>query len=393
MLTQNGQSPRADGQGPINQSTRSHQPPERPRQLDVQNAANPHAFPSPDPITTNPADSVAHVAVGEGPRLPSTAPATAPATASALWQRIVAFEFDESGTTLTFAARLAREQRWSRSYTERVIAEYRRFLYLAAASGHPVSPSPDVDEAWHLHLTYTRSYWDRLCPKVLKRPLHHEPTRGGRDESAKFTDWYQRTKASYAAAFGHQPPTDIWPETSQRPNPAAGEWIDRRRYWLIPKGRIGRWLSRRPTPQSLTGKVVGAAVLAGAGVGCTSQTGGGSASAILIIVVAVVLIGVVAAVIVAALRRFGRSSSSHTGSTRSNSDGCGGFMPGLWVGSAASSSSDGRGDRPSEAHDSAQDPSAAGDCPGGGGDYGGSGSDSGGDGGSSGCGGGCGGGD
>ena len=64
-------------------------------------------------------------------------------------------------------------------YTDRVIEEYRKFLYLLASAGHPVTPSDQVDQAWHLHLTYTRSYWEDLCEKTIGKPLHHGPTKGG----------------------------------------------------------------------------------------------------------------------------------------------------------------------------------------------------------------------
>ena len=47
-----------------------------------------------------------------------------------------------------------------------------------------VQPSSEqVDAAWHLHLTYTRSYWDRFCKETLGQPLHHDPTRGGPAEA------------------------------------------------------------------------------------------------------------------------------------------------------------------------------------------------------------------
>ena len=59
--------------------------------------------------------------------------------------------------------RLASENGWSREYAVRVMQEYRRFAFLAVAAGHPVSPSDAVDQAWHLHLVYTRSYWDEFC--------------------------------------------------------------------------------------------------------------------------------------------------------------------------------------------------------------------------------------
>jgi hypothetical protein len=125
--------------------------------------------------------------------------------------RIQAFSPDEPGVVFPFSARLARENGWTREHAGRVTREYLRFVYLAMTAGHPVTPSLPVDEAWHLHLTYTRSYWEEMCGRVLGRPLHHEPTRGGEAEEAKFSDWYARTLASYRTAFGEEPPADVWP--------------------------------------------------------------------------------------------------------------------------------------------------------------------------------------
>ena len=64
---------------------------------------------------------------------------------------------------------------------------------------------------WHLHLTYTRSYWDRFCGEVLGQTIHHGPTKGGPDEAEKFDRWYQKTLESYQRVFGEEPHTDIWP--------------------------------------------------------------------------------------------------------------------------------------------------------------------------------------
>ena len=118
-----------------------------------------------------------------------------------LWRRIQSFSFDDGDVDHPFAARLARENRWSAEFTARVIEEYRRFVFLSVAAGHAVTPSKIVDEAWHLHLIYTRSYWERLCPLVLGRPLHHEPSRGGAQEEEKFREQYRKTLASYRRFF------------------------------------------------------------------------------------------------------------------------------------------------------------------------------------------------
>lgn len=140
-----------------------------------------------------------------------------------LWARIEAFDPDEPGVAVSFSQRLARENGWSHLHALRVIGEYRRFLFLAVTAGHPVSPSDTIDQAWHLHLTYTRSYWETLCGEVLRQPFHHQPTRGGSGERAKFQDWYTRTLASYRAAFNELPPADLWPASALSSLPAMPE--------------------------------------------------------------------------------------------------------------------------------------------------------------------------
>lgn len=160
--------------------------------------------------------------------------------------RIEAFIIDEGKPELSFSHRLARENGWTRDYAERVVAEYLRFVGLAMVSGHLVTPSEQVDQAWHLHLTYTQSYWTRLCGEVLRRPLHHGPTRGGIEESRKYWRQYERTLQSYEEVFGIRPPEDIW-RTAEirfgsdlqtvRVNPAD--------YWVIPKVGLRRLGPRR----------------------------------------------------------------------------------------------------------------------------------------------------
>jgi hypothetical protein len=154
----------------------------------------------------------------------------------ALLARIMAFEPDEPGAQLPFTARLAREQGWTHVFAGRVVQEYKRFVALAMLSGHPVTPSEEVDQAWHLHLVYTRSYWHGLCRDVLGRDLHHGPTAGGSDENGKFADWYGKTLVSYRNLFGKEPPSDIWPLPKIRfANAGSGRWVDSSKFWLVPK--------------------------------------------------------------------------------------------------------------------------------------------------------------
>lgn len=93
--------------------------------------------------------------------------------------------------------------------------EYRRFCFLAVTCGHGVTPSDAVDQAWHLHLGYTRDYWERFCPQILGRPLHHGPTAGGLAEQHRFFLQYAETLRSYEHVFG-PPPADLWPDARRR---------------------------------------------------------------------------------------------------------------------------------------------------------------------------------
>lgn len=133
-----------------------------------------------------------------------------------LWQRIADHHIGPADASLSFAARLARENRWTPAHAERVIGEYKRFCYLAMTAGHEVTPSDAVDQAWHLHLTYSRDYWQTFCREVLGRDLHHGPTQGGTVERDRYYRQYAATLAAYETAFGHAPPADIWPGAHRR---------------------------------------------------------------------------------------------------------------------------------------------------------------------------------
>ncbi len=132
-----------------------------------------------------------------------------------LYQRLQEFSLDEPESQLSFSKRLARDNVWSLTYAQRAIAEYKKFVFLAVVAGHPVTPSDQVDQVWHLHLSYTRSYWLEFCPNILQMDLHHNPTCGGLTEEIKFEDWYIKTLDSYRQFFG-MPPRDIWSTPKDR---------------------------------------------------------------------------------------------------------------------------------------------------------------------------------
>lgn len=120
-----------------------------------------------------------------------------------------------SDNDFSFSDRLARENGWSDQYTLEVIEEYKRFLALLIIQNQNLTPSDEVDQAWHLHLQYSRSY-AKMCQDVAGKFLHHEPTKGGVAEDTKFDEWYERTKVIYSITFGSAPPKSIWPDAKTR---------------------------------------------------------------------------------------------------------------------------------------------------------------------------------
>ena len=229
------------------------------------------------------------------------------AAQQALWELLQGFGFDQADAQFPFSRRLARDNGWSHAFALRVVEEYRRFLFLAMQAGHPVTPSDQVDQAWHLHLVYTRSYWEDLCAGVLGQPLHHGPTKGGADEGHKFHDWYQNTLDSYERLFGERAPEDIWPDAHTRFAEAAHlRWVNTRKYWLIP---------RLSFPKLALGSA--AALLLGLVLtGCASDKSGGSTGVLL-------LVGGLAVVVIVLAIAAARSSKSNRRDNDSDSSGGG----------------------------------------------------------------------
>ncbi len=151
-----------------------------------------------------------------------------------LWARLDSFPLDIASHSVPFTERLRLEQGWPADFARRVVFEYRRFLLLASTADVVTVPSDAVDQAWHLHLTDTRSYWSELCETVLGRPLHHTPSRGGAHEQAHYRDRYAATLDRYRQAFGAEPPSDIWPAPEAR---FAGRYqrVDLEEVWVIRK--------------------------------------------------------------------------------------------------------------------------------------------------------------
>ncbi len=158
---------------------------------------------------------------------------------ASLLSRLEQFEFQSGTPALSFARRLARDNGWTQNFADKVVAEYLRFVFLCATCEHSMTPSEEVDQAWHLHMVYTRSYWNDLCEGVLGRPLHHNPTTGGRKSAIGFAKAYQQTLDRYQQVFGEGPPADVWPPVAERFG-SAGQFrrVNLSEVFLVPVRRV-----------------------------------------------------------------------------------------------------------------------------------------------------------
>ena len=172
---------------------------------------------------------------------------------SALYQRICDYSLDDAKSSFSYAIRLAHDNGWGADFSRRVVDEYKRFMFLAVVADHQVTPSEAVDQAWHLHLLYTRSYWEDFCCRVLQTPIHHEPTKGGHAESTRFHDQYAKTLASYETWFNESPPSDIWPSAHACPGrPSRWVRVNVAASWVVPKP-WARLRYRNATPLVVAG--------------------------------------------------------------------------------------------------------------------------------------------
>lgn len=152
-----------------------------------------------------------------------------------VWHRLLAAPIGSDPAA--FAARLAREQGWSAAFAARAIADYRRFCFLCVTGDAELTPSEAIDQVWHLHLIDTRDYWQRFCPDVLGRDLHHIPGRGTPADRDRFWRQYADALRAFEATFG-PPAADLWPAARERFGP--------QRPHSIPPGRRPAWLPAIP---------------------------------------------------------------------------------------------------------------------------------------------------
>ena len=135
---------------------------------------------------------------------------------AALYSELERIRFDTEETEFTFVKRITSENGWRIKYAERVLVEYRRFVVFVLLKFYTHTPSDAVDQVWHLHLVYSRSYWEELCGRFLQKQLHHQPMDGAGKDREVFYAQYNKTLVCYRETFGEDAPNDIWPQAAER---------------------------------------------------------------------------------------------------------------------------------------------------------------------------------
>lgn len=98
--------------------------------------------------------------------------------------------------------RLIDKQKWSSETSKEAVRRYKNFLILILKYPDQIlAPAPDVDEAWHNHILFTREYFCD-CQKIFGDYLHHSPSRNSNPEEKYAMEEAQlRTSNLYIQEF------------------------------------------------------------------------------------------------------------------------------------------------------------------------------------------------
>jgi len=119
------------------------------------------------------------------------------------------------------AKRMCLEENWSPSYAIEAVREYQRFMELKVVlediEGKRLSPSPIIDEIWHMHLLNTQEYQADVKALFLalhkytgQMFLHHSTSRA--HDGAQRLRRLEDTKLAYQARYEQKPPAKFWEE-------------------------------------------------------------------------------------------------------------------------------------------------------------------------------------
>ncbi len=126
-------------------------------------------------------------------------------------KKIENFQVSSNGDLAVFWHKLVSENGWTLSYAQGAYSEYKKFIWLAKISRSRVVPSEIVDKVWHLHITFTQSYWHDLCRDTLGFEFHHLPSSNTKECQRLDYQHYKNTLKMYENEFGEKPDGRYWP--------------------------------------------------------------------------------------------------------------------------------------------------------------------------------------
>ncbi len=97
--------------------------------------------------------------------------------------------------------RLTHKLAWSSTEAKEAVRRYKNFLLLLLKYPDEVlAPAPDIDEAWHNHILFTREYM-RDCQAIFGEYLHHSPSNASPEEKRAMEEAQYRTSDLYIQEF------------------------------------------------------------------------------------------------------------------------------------------------------------------------------------------------
>lgn len=95
--------------------------------------------------------------------------------------------------------RLIDRKKYEPTDAKEAVRRYKNFLLLLIKyPGKILAPAPDMDEAWHAHILFTREYF-RDSEQIFGEYLHHSPAQDG--EASAMIEAQTETAALYMAEF------------------------------------------------------------------------------------------------------------------------------------------------------------------------------------------------
>jgi hypothetical protein len=84
--------------------------------------------------------------------------------------------------------RLIDRHEWAPEDAKEAVRRYKNFLILLYKYPHlTLAPAPDIDEAWHAHILFTKEYM-RETTQIFGEYLHHTPALNSGSEEQKIME-------------------------------------------------------------------------------------------------------------------------------------------------------------------------------------------------------------